>query len=127
MVAEIQLPRGAIVFNKTDTALHLMERLAQPDRATLAKALQKALHEAAQQAVQQALTSRQIKLDAEGGRRIVREPEVRKISGFSKTQLKREIAREAFPAPVKISERCVGWDSRAVEAWLEAKFGGDAR
>lgn len=57
-----------------------------------------------------------------GEMRALREREVLARTGLSRTQLRRLIAKRAFPAPVKLSERCSAWDSRAVDAWLAAKF-----
>lgn len=54
----------------------------------------------------------------------LREPAVCAACGFSKSQLWRLIKQGKFPRPVKISERCNGWDSRQVDAWLAEKFGG---
>lgn len=60
------------------------------------------------------------------GWRALRERAVCDACGFSKTQLWRLISKGQFPRPVKISERCNGWDSRKIDAWLAKKFGGEA-
>ncbi|WP_306131335.1 helix-turn-helix transcriptional regulator [Roseivivax marinus] len=50
--------------------------------------------------------------------RILRRPEVERITGLSKSTLYRMIARGDFPAPARIGERAVGWHSRIVIDWL---------
>lgn len=60
------------------------------------------------------------------GWRALREPAVCAACGLSKTQLWRLIGRGQFPQPVKITQRCNAWDSRAIDAWLAEKFGGAA-
>ncbi|ETX13261.1 DNA-binding protein [Roseivivax halodurans JCM 10272] len=59
--------------------------------------------------------------------RIMRRPEVEKITGLSKSTLYRMIARGDFPAPAKIGERAVGWRARTLHTWLESTQECDAR
>lgn len=57
--------------------------------------------------------------------RIMRRPEVERITGLSKSTLYRMIARGNFPAPApapaRIGERAVGWHTACLAAWLKSR------
>ncbi|WP_420009731.1 helix-turn-helix transcriptional regulator [Xanthomonas sacchari] len=53
---------------------------------------------------------------------IERLPSVLARVGRSRASLYRDIAAGIFPSPVKIGARAVGWDSRAVDRWIAARF-----
>lgn len=53
--------------------------------------------------------------------RILRRPEVEHLTGFKRSMLYLLIQRGTFPAPVKLSERAVGWRECDVLAWLESR------
>ena len=55
--------------------------------------------------------------------RMLREPEVRLITGLSRTTRWRLIREGIFPAPVKIGKRCAGTPLSAVMRWLTLHAG----
>lgn len=48
--------------------------------------------------------------------------EVQQRVSFSRSTIYAKIARGEFPAPVKISENRVAWDSAAIDAWIADKL-----
>lgn len=48
--------------------------------------------------------------------------EVQRRVSFSRSTIYAKIARGEFPAPVKISENRVAWDSAAIDAWIADKL-----
>jgi len=54
--------------------------------------------------------------------RLMRIRKVLQLSGLSRATLYREIKSHAFPAPVKLSSRSVGWLQDDVTQWLEARI-----
>ena len=52
-------------------------------------------------------------------RRLLRLPEVRQISGLSKSSIYRMIDRGQFPAQVNIGTRAVAWRETDLQKWLE--------
>jgi prophage regulatory protein len=54
-------------------------------------------------------------------KRILREKEVREVTGLSRSVRAQEIKAGRFPAPVKITEHRVGWLSSDVDAWLSSR------
>jgi prophage regulatory protein len=53
--------------------------------------------------------------------RILRDPEVRKRSGLSRTTRWRLIRAGKFPAPVKLTEYAVGWRESDIDGWLASR------
>ena len=53
--------------------------------------------------------------------RLVRLPEVLHLCGLSRTAVYDLIARKAFPGPVRIGPRSVGWRHSEVQAWIETR------
>lgn len=54
--------------------------------------------------------------------RIVRRPEVEKVTGLSRATLYRLIAAGEFPAPVRLTAGyAVGWRASEVREWLESR------
>jgi prophage regulatory protein len=53
--------------------------------------------------------------------RLIKLPEVLKMSGLSRTALYERIRAGDFPTPVKLSERSVAWLQSEVNAWIEDK------
>ena len=49
---------------------------------------------------------------------ILRLPAVLDRTGLSRSTLYRKIDQSTFPRQIKISERCAGWRSSAIDAWL---------
>ena len=54
-------------------------------------------------------------------RKIIRLPEVRSVTGLSRSTIYRRVAQGEFPAPVQISERAVGWREDEVMEWIERR------
>ena len=55
-------------------------------------------------------------------RYLLRIKEVQARTGLSRSSLYAAIAAGRFPAPTKIGERSVAWDSAAVDAWIASKI-----
>ena len=53
--------------------------------------------------------------------RLMRLPEVLRITGFSRSTLLAMVARRDFPAPLRIGRRAVAWRAREVIAWIESR------
>jgi prophage regulatory protein len=51
----------------------------------------------------------------------VRLPEVINRTGMSRTVIYRARSAGTFPAPVKLSARCVGWRESDVDVWIAAR------
>jgi prophage regulatory protein len=49
---------------------------------------------------------------------ILRRPEVERITGLSRATIYQEMAEGAFPIPVRIGKRAVGWQKRKIVDWL---------
>jgi predicted DNA-binding transcriptional regulator AlpA len=60
--------------------------------------------------------------NAPGTTRMLRIREVLQLCGLSRATLYREIKLHAFPAPVKLSARSVGWLQEDVAQWLDARI-----
>lgn len=55
--------------------------------------------------------------------KIYRLPQVKTVTGLSRSTILAEVAKGKFPAPVSLTDggRAVGWDSNAVDAWVTAR------
>ena len=53
--------------------------------------------------------------------RLLRVREVLRIVGVSRATLYEMVRRGAFPAPVRISARAVGWKQSEVQRWLPSR------
>ena len=60
-------------------------------------------------------------MDTHSSQEILRRPAVTKRTGLASSSLYAAIARGEFPKPIKLGERSVGWLSREVDAWIEAR------
>ena len=52
---------------------------------------------------------------------IIRLPDVLAVTGLSRTTIWRLSRSGRFPAPIRLSERAVGWRRREVEGWLDSR------
>ena len=59
------------------------------------------------------------------GFRALRIQQVLDKTGLSRTHTYRLIAQGDHPKPIQLSERVFVWNEADIDAWLEAKFGGD--
>jgi prophage regulatory protein len=53
--------------------------------------------------------------------KILRRPEVLSLTGLSTSTIYAMMARSAFPRPVKLSTRAVGWHEQDIIEWIEAR------
>jgi prophage regulatory protein len=53
--------------------------------------------------------------------KILRRPEVERISGIGRSTIYDWMARGEFPQPVKLGARAVGWRESDLLAWLESR------
>lgn len=53
--------------------------------------------------------------------RILRQPEVSRLIGHSRTWLYRMAKTGAFPAPISTGSRSIGWLSDTVESWIASR------
>lgn len=55
-------------------------------------------------------------------RRILRLPEVQVRTGFKRAHIYNLISQGRFPKSVQLGPRAVGWDSLAVDQWIEDRI-----
>ena len=60
------------------------------------------------------------------GRRILRLPEVLLRTGFKRAHIYNLITQGRFPQSVQLGARAVGWDSLAVDRWIEQRLAGES-
>ncbi|MEX2575437.1 MAG: AlpA family phage regulatory protein [Halofilum sp. (in: g-proteobacteria)] len=53
--------------------------------------------------------------------RILRRPEVERLTGRSRTAIYEEMKTGNFPSSVRIGARAVGWFESDVQAWIESR------
>lgn len=53
--------------------------------------------------------------------RILRRPEVERLTGLSRSTLYDYVAQGHFPRPVKLGPRAAGWKESAVNQWIEER------
>lgn len=51
---------------------------------------------------------------------ILRLPEVKRLTGLSRSSIYLRVAERAFPAPVALGARAVGWRQSELHQWLPA-------
>ena len=52
---------------------------------------------------------------------ILRWPDVRSLTGRSRTSVWRDVRAGKFPAPVQLGENTIGWYEDEIAAWQEAR------
>ncbi len=52
---------------------------------------------------------------------LLRLPDVRQVTGLSKTSIYRLESKGAFPRRVRLSERASAWKSEEIAAWIESR------
>lgn len=52
--------------------------------------------------------------------RIIRLPELLRITGLSTASVYRQMAEQRFPRPVRLGKSAVGWRAQSVHSWLES-------
>ncbi|MBR9650600.1 helix-turn-helix transcriptional regulator [Thalassovita aquimarina] len=53
--------------------------------------------------------------------RILRRQEVEGITGLSRSSIYRLLDCDRFPAPIRLTERRIGWRQSAIEAWIRER------
>lgn len=59
---------------------------------------------------------------SEPTRRLIPLREVQQLVSFSRSTIYEKVRKAEFPAPVKISENRVAWDSAVIAAWIDTKL-----
>lgn len=54
--------------------------------------------------------------------RLIRLPEVERLTGLRKSQVYALANAQKFPAPIKLSERCSAWQESEVRAWIAERI-----
>jgi prophage regulatory protein len=54
--------------------------------------------------------------------RLIRLPEVARLTGLGRSQLYALAAAGKFPSPLKLSERCSAWAEPEVRAWIAERI-----
>jgi len=54
---------------------------------------------------------------------ILRLPAVQLRTGLARSTIYARVKDQTFPAPVKLSERSVGWSEMAVQRWIDHQLG----
>jgi prophage regulatory protein len=62
-----------------------------------------------------------IATQSDGGRKILRELEVKQRTGKSRAQRWRDIRNGLFPAPIELGRNSIGWFEDEIEEWLAAR------
>ena len=57
----------------------------------------------------------------------LRLPQVKAITGMSRSWIYDAIHRRVFPAPISLGRRAVAWDSRAIADWQAAQIEASAK
>jgi len=55
--------------------------------------------------------------------RLIRRPEVQRLTGLSRSSLYRLIAEGRFPASIQLSEKSVAWLASEVDGWIAERVG----
>jgi prophage regulatory protein len=53
--------------------------------------------------------------------KILRLPEVMATTGLGRSSIYAYVQKNAFPQPIRLGERAVGWKSDEVDAWIEQR------
>jgi prophage regulatory protein len=56
------------------------------------------------------------------GDSILRLPRVKDRTGLCRASIYAAIKNGTFPAPIKLSERAVGWTASSIEAWIQSRI-----
>lgn len=54
--------------------------------------------------------------------RLIRLPEVQRLTALGRSQLYALAKAGRFPSPLKLSERCSAWNETDVRAWIDARI-----
>ncbi len=59
--------------------------------------------------------------------KILRRTEVEKVTGLSRSAIYASIKKGQFPAPIRLTERAVGWLESTINEWIESKINTNRR
>lgn len=62
-----------------------------------------------------------------GADRLLRMPEVQRLTGLRRSAIYEQMQRGAFPQSVKLGPRATSWSEAAVQAWIAQRLDADAR
>ncbi|MGV6396773.1 AlpA family transcriptional regulator [Pseudomonas caspiana] len=62
---------------------------------------------------------------ASQARRILRLPEVELRTGFKRAHIYSLMTQGRFPKSVQLGPRAVGWDSLAIDTWIDHRISGN--
>lgn len=54
--------------------------------------------------------------------RLIRLPEVKSLTGLSRSSIYSGVAAGTFPAPIKIGARAVAWSHAATQRWIHERI-----
>jgi prophage regulatory protein len=54
--------------------------------------------------------------------KILRLPDVKALTGLSRSTIYLKVSKGEFPEPIKISSRAIGWPEEDIENWLDTKI-----
>jgi prophage regulatory protein len=55
--------------------------------------------------------------------RILRRPEVERLTGLSRATIYRQVQAGNFPAPIKLTARLIGWRYGVIAEWIQTRCG----
>lgn len=58
--------------------------------------------------------------------RILRRPEVEQRTGLSRSAIYAAMAAGAFPKPLKLTAKAVGWTDSSIDAWIASRSAATA-
>lgn len=53
--------------------------------------------------------------------RLLRLPQVQNLTGFGKSSIYSGVKNGTFPAPFRLSSRCVAWKLSTLQAWIDSR------
>ncbi|MEB8389263.1 AlpA family transcriptional regulator [Rhodobacteraceae bacterium KMM 6894] len=53
--------------------------------------------------------------------RILRRKDVEELTGLSRSTIYRHVSAGTFPAPIKLTERLIGWRESAISSWMHSR------
>lgn len=53
---------------------------------------------------------------------ILRLPEIKRLTGLSRSTIYLRISKDQFPRPISLGGRAVGWIESEVQAWLQEQI-----
>lgn len=53
--------------------------------------------------------------------RILRRKDVEELTGLSRSTIYRHVGAGTFPAPIKLTERLIGWRESTISGWMDSR------